>query len=67
MVDHTMTLEDMQAVAAYGEALEPIAQFEGKHYLTGEVRIWNNEGWSPGYFTFEDDWVLFHADYKEQE
>ena len=64
----TMTLEDMKAVASFGETLEELAKQDsnGDHYLSGDIRIWNKNGWSPGFFRFEDDWIVFHADYKEE-
>lgn len=62
----TMTLEDMKAVAEFGESLEELAKQGEGHFLSGDIRIWNTAGWSPGFFRFEDEWIIFHADYKEQ-
>ena len=37
------------------------------YYVTGQIRVWNTNGWSPGYFDIDDDFPLFYPDYKEVE
>lgn len=62
----SMTLEDLVAAAEMGKALEELAKAHPNHWLDGKFRLWNANGWSPGYFEFEEDFVLFYADYEEQ-
>ena len=58
--------DDLKMIAALLEPLEALSAALGdSHHVGGQVRIWNSQGWSPGFFTDTETGWMFTADYAE--
>lgn len=57
--------DDLRKIAAVLPALEALSAALGDDYVGGQVRIWNQHGWSHGYFEDTELGWAFTADYKE--
>lgn len=60
---HDSTIRMMAA------AIEPIENLDKilgpDWYVSGPIRVTHRDGWSPGYFDMNEDWVQFTPDYLE--
>lgn len=66
MSEHPIYADDLRKIAACLPHLEALSEALGDDYVGGEVRIWNANGWSPGYFSDTELGWTFTPKYEEK-
>lgn len=60
-----LTSLDIQALAAVLPHVEALMEDFKEYHCRGQLRIWNNHGYSPGYFDFDHEFPTFVVDYLD--
>jgi hypothetical protein len=61
---HDYTLEAIVKALKAIQVMVEAAEGNG-WYIKGPLGFWHADGWSPGYFSLQEDWVTFVPKYEE--